>query len=226
MRGGRKRQTTTPTLSGGGARAPGWYGQGALTLGPTDAAAPADDLARLLKAQGQPAGASPQEEQIKADAAACERHIADGKNSSSYLEPIHRQRLFVWQQFAEQGMAEAQWLYGDCLLEGVGVAKDQVAAARWFRKAAEQGLALAQLSLANRYYNGEGVGKDIVNAIHWFRSCFKTSVDELYGQRRAARRKPAVKTCNDAWSLQRHACHLHERSSSRRAYAAPLAFCR
>ena len=35
---------------------------------------------------------------------------------------------------------------------------------------------------------------------------------------------PAVKNGNDAWSLQRHACPLHERKFPRRAYAAPLAF--
>ncbi len=97
-----------------------------------------------------------------------EQYIASQKNSSNYLRKICRQRLATWRDHAERGMAEAQWLYADCLLEGVGVTKNQVAAARWFRKAADQGFPLAQMSLANRYYRGEGVVQDMQEAIRWY----------------------------------------------------------
>lgn len=118
---------------------------------------------------GQRCEQSEEEKQIKADADACERYVADGKSSSIYLKAKYGQRLAVWREHAEQGMAEAQWLYGDCLLEGVGVSQDVLAAVVWFRKAAEQGLALAQMSLGNRYLLGEGVGQDTVQSIQWYR---------------------------------------------------------
>lgn len=40
---------------------------------------------------------------------------------------------------AEQGHAEARFCLGECCEEGVGVEKDPVEAARWYRLAAEQG---------------------------------------------------------------------------------------
>ena len=52
---------------------------------------------------------------------------------------------------------------------GEGVAKDQVEAVKWYRKAAEQNYADAQNNLGLRYANGEGVAKDPVEAVKWFR---------------------------------------------------------
>ena len=49
------------------------------------------------------------------------------------------------------------------------MAKDQVEAVKWYRKAAEQNLAEAQYNLGVCYYNGEGVAKDEVEAVKWFR---------------------------------------------------------
>lgn len=50
---------------------------------------------------------------------------------------------------ADQGHAFAQWLYGDCLACGAGVAKDLDQAIVWWRKAADQGLANAEMQLNN-----------------------------------------------------------------------------
>lgn len=50
---------------------------------------------------------------------------------------------------------------------GHGVAKDDVQAAAWYRKAAEQGRAIAQVNLAVMYEIGKGVAKDQTIAIHW-----------------------------------------------------------
>jgi TPR repeat protein len=47
------------------------------------------------------------------------------------------------------------------------VAKDQVEAVKWFRKAAEQNFAPAQYNLNVCYYNGKGVAKDYVEAYEW-----------------------------------------------------------
>ena len=44
------------------------------------------------------------------------------------------------------------------------MAKDQVEAVKWFRKASDQGHAVAQYNLGHRYNMGEGVAKDAVEA--------------------------------------------------------------
>lgn len=51
---------------------------------------------------------------------------------------------------------------------GHGVAKDRVAAVKWYLLAAEQGEASAQTSLGFKYWQGEGVPKDYVLAYKWF----------------------------------------------------------
>jgi TPR repeat protein len=53
------------------------------------------------------------------------------------------------------------------LAAGRGVAKDDVEAARWYRKAAEQGQPMAQASLGACYLYGLGVEKDSVQAHAW-----------------------------------------------------------
>ena len=53
--------------------------------------------------------------------------------------------------------------------QGKGVAKDQVEAVKWYRKAAEQNHAAAQNNLGFCYAKGEGVAKDQVEAVKWYR---------------------------------------------------------
>ena len=47
------------------------------------------------------------------------------------------------------------------------MAKDEVEAVKWFRKAANQGVALAQSNLGSLYSRGEGVPRDLVEAYKW-----------------------------------------------------------
>ena len=70
---------------------------------------------------------------------------------------------------AEAGDAESEVELGFRYEQGKGVAKDQMEAVKWFRKAAEQNFADAQNSLGVCYANGEGVGKDQAEAVKWFR---------------------------------------------------------
>ena len=49
------------------------------------------------------------------------------------------------------------------------MAKDQVEAVKWYRKAAEQNHAKAQYNLGVCYAHGEGVAKDQVEAAKWYR---------------------------------------------------------
>src|ERR1039457_1409854 len=66
---------------------------------------------------------------------------------------------------AEAGDANSQLDLGLRYHNGEGVAKDQVEAVKWYRKAAEQNLAIAQFSLGVCYDKGEGVAKDQVEEI-------------------------------------------------------------
>ena len=70
---------------------------------------------------------------------------------------------------AEAGDAESEVELGLRYTNGEGVAKDQVEAVKWYRKAAEQNLARAQKNLGICYDKGEGVTKDQVEAVKWYR---------------------------------------------------------
>src|SRR6266545_3594252 len=70
---------------------------------------------------------------------------------------------------AEAGDAESEVELGLRYTNGEGVAKDQVEAVKWYRKAAEQNLARAQKNLGICYDKGEGVAKDQTEAVKWFR---------------------------------------------------------
>jgi TPR repeat protein len=69
---------------------------------------------------------------------------------------------------AERGDRLAQLNLAYCYNLGLGVAKDEVEAVKWYRKAADQGYANAQRSLGLCYLNGEGVAKDEVEAYAYF----------------------------------------------------------
>jgi hypothetical protein len=71
---------------------------------------------------------------------------------------------------AEKGDAQSQSELGYAFYIGsLGVAKDQVEAAKWFRRAAEQNLPGAQHNLGVSYADGQGVAKDEAMAAKWFR---------------------------------------------------------
>ena len=82
---------------------------------------------------------------------------------------------------AERGDPVAQFNLGVCYDNGEGVAKDQVEAVKWFRKAADQGLAEAQGNLGVCYRNGKGVAKDQVEAVKWFRKAADQGLAEAQG---------------------------------------------
>jgi TPR repeat protein len=74
---------------------------------------------------------------------------------------------------AEVGDAESQMELGRRYDKGAGVAKDQVEAVKWYRKAAEQNLAIAQYNLAVCYNRGggcrESLTEDDAEAVKWYR---------------------------------------------------------
>ena len=82
---------------------------------------------------------------------------------------------------AEAGDAASEAELGLRHKHGEGVAKDQVEAVKWYRKAAEQNYAMAQNSLGVCDEQGEGVQKDPVEAVKWYRKAAEQNdVDAQY----------------------------------------------
>jgi TPR repeat protein len=71
------------------------------------------------------------------------------------------------QAAADHGDLEAQYAMGELTMAGVGLPKDPVRGADWFRQAADQGYALAQLQLGLCFRIGSGVPRDPVQAYKW-----------------------------------------------------------
>jgi S1-C subfamily serine protease len=78
---------------------------------------------------------------------------------------------------AEAGDVESEFQLGCRYRDGDGVAKNQVEAAKWLRKAAEQNHAEAQYLLGLRYYAGFGVAKNQVEAVKWLRKAAEQNHD-------------------------------------------------
>jgi hypothetical protein len=69
---------------------------------------------------------------------------------------------------AEAGDATSQHNLGVMYANGMGVARNDQEAARWYRQAAEQGHASSQFNLGLIYAEGKGVTRDDQEAVKWF----------------------------------------------------------
>jgi len=82
------------------------------------------------------------------------------KGRSAFDAGDHRAALAQWLPLAKRGHADAQaavaWLY----LNGLGVARDEREAARWYERAARQQQPEAVYFLGTLYLAGRGVGRD------------------------------------------------------------------
>ncbi len=70
---------------------------------------------------------------------------------------------------AERGNIEAQLILGYRYAHEEGAPKNDVEAAKWYRKAAEQGDAVAQNQLGEHYQYGKGVTQSYEEALKWYR---------------------------------------------------------
>jgi hypothetical protein len=59
--------------------------------------------------------------------------------------------------------------YGWCLENGLGVRKDPVEGAKWYRLAADEGYGLAQRHIGRCLENGIGVDIDLIRAMEYYR---------------------------------------------------------
>ncbi len=78
---------------------------------------------------------------------------------------------------AEAGLAEAQALYGQILLDGRGVAADPVAALGWFRRAAGAGHVMAINMIGRWLTKRAGAKADRVAAAHWYKVAAEAGLD-------------------------------------------------
>lgn len=82
---------------------------------------------------------------------------------------IDRNKVGQYKSDAELGDLYAQCQYGKCLLEGIGVRKDETSAASWFKKAADNGYVHGMRYLGVCYRDGKGVNKNTLEAKKWFK---------------------------------------------------------
>ena len=75
--------------------------------------------------------------------------------------------LAVFGPLAAQQNGNAQFMLGVMHENGLGVEKDQSAAASWYLKAAEAGVASAQYNIGVFYQLGKGVAPDARAALKW-----------------------------------------------------------
>nr|WP_241127446.1 sel1 repeat family protein [Novosphingobium terrae] len=78
---------------------------------------------------------------------------------------------------AEAGLGLAQLYYGQCLLDGRGVARDARVALTWFHRAAQAGLPMAMNMVGRCFDQGWGVREDPAQAAPWFRAAADQGLD-------------------------------------------------
>lgn len=88
---------------------------------------------------------------------------------AAYQQSDYATAIEKWQPLAEKGSAGAQLFLGFMYAGGLGVTRDNAAAAGWYSEAAERDNTLAQVKLAIMYSNGAGVPVDRVKALFWVR---------------------------------------------------------
>ncbi|WP_323121259.1 tetratricopeptide repeat protein [Burkholderia alba] len=78
---------------------------------------------------------------------------------------------------AENGIVEAQAVYGQYLLDGHGVARDPAAALRWFKHAAQADHPMAMNMLGRCYEFGWGTAACASVAVYWYRQAAHAGLD-------------------------------------------------
>ncbi|HWW00815.1 MAG TPA: tetratricopeptide repeat protein [Candidatus Acidoferrum sp.] len=83
---------------------------------------------------------------------------------------------------AARGNAEPQYQFAKCYFYGIGLSRNYVEAARWFRLAADQGHAKAQTALGMMYVQGLGMPRNYSTALSLFRKAATQGLDAAQNQ--------------------------------------------
>ncbi len=101
--------------------------------------------------------------------------------ADAFLRGDHKEALYHWLPLAEMGDAQSQNGLATMYLNGIGVPKNEIAAAKLFQRAAKQELPHAQLSLGHLYRTGRGVRKSPSRAVKLYRRAAEKGY-EIYTQ--------------------------------------------
>jgi len=125
-----------------------------------------------------------------ASAAAAAGSFAQGLKA--FDQGRHAEAFALWLPLAQQGRAEAQFNIAVMYEQALGVARNDVEAARWYLAAAEHGDVTAQLKIGSLYEAGVGVAKDLGSASFWYGEAAKGSAKDLKAARQARVRLAAL----------------------------------
>ncbi len=78
----------------------------------------------------------------------------------------------IYDQLAGAGNAKAMGELGNCYANGLGVAKDSLKAAEWFRRGAAGGDARSMGGFGLCFAKGEGVPQDWKKAVEWYQKAY------------------------------------------------------
>ncbi len=112
---------------------------------------------------------------------------------------------------AQAGLLEAQAIYAQMLLDGSGVAVDQVEALAWFKRAAQADHLMSINMVGRCYENGWGTPADSQVAAYWFRIAAERGLDwglYNYAHQFAAGRGGVEKDMARAYALYRQAADM------------------
>lgn len=88
------------------------------------------------------------------------------------------ERAAAWVAAAAQnGIVEAQAVYGQYLLDGHGVARDAAAALEWFKHAARADHPMAMNMVGRCYEFGWGTAASAAVAVYWYREAARAGLD-------------------------------------------------
>jgi TPR repeat protein len=85
------------------------------------------------------------------------------------LESDPVRAIQLYEQAAEQGLADAQVRLGTALIEGRGIEQDHLAGESWLRRAAHAGDARAAALVGDLYAKGGSLPPNYTEAAHWYR---------------------------------------------------------
>ena len=95
--------------------------------------------------------------------------IKSGNSTRAFLKAQVEVEIKKWESEASRGNAEAQWLLGDCYLEGIDGRRDDQLARQWFQRASDSGLSWGDITLASMWLHGVGGDVDITAGVSLLR---------------------------------------------------------
>lgn len=104
-----------------------------------------------------------------------------GAGIAAYERGDYVAAMAAWRPLAEAGDAEAQFYLGVLHQHGLGVAKDDLEASRWYRRAAEQDHREAAKRLALINFAGDHMWTSKQQAVQWFRRAAELGDAESQG---------------------------------------------